>query len=74
MPPISNVLIYENDVESNDDVWEANSARDDSISKKDKTRSKLLEMGMDPSLLDQDPDLVEALLESMMAEEQIARE
>jgi hypothetical protein len=31
-------------------------------------------MGMDPAIVDQDPDLVEALLESMLAEEQLARE
>jgi len=29
---------------------------------------------MDPAISEQDPDLVEALLESMMAEQQIARE
>lgn len=31
-------------------------------------------MGMDQQMLEQDPDLLEALLESMMAEEQIARQ
>lgn len=42
--------------------------------KKERTRAKLLEMGMDPAIVDQDPDLVEALMESMLAEEQMARE
>jgi len=31
-------------------------------------------MGMDPGIIDQDPDLVDALLESLLAEQQIARD
>lgn len=31
-------------------------------------------MGIDPSMADQDPDFVNALLESLLAEEQMARE
>lgn len=56
------------DEDEEEDGWESEAH------KKERTRAKLLEMGMDPAIVDQDPDLVEALMESMLAEEQMARE
>ncbi|CDW79829.1 hect domain and rcc1-like domain-containing protein [Stylonychia lemnae] len=61
-----------------DDDYEEDGLDDDNMdssARRERIKAKLLETGMmDPQMLEQDPDLLEALLESMMAEEQIARD
>eukprot|EP00347_Sterkiella_histriomuscorum_P020695 403336831 len=62
------------DVEDEEDQWAMMQGDGNSEQRRERTKQKLMEMGMDAQMLEQDPDLLEALLESMMAEEQIARQ